>query len=125
GAETTKTYLLRRIVGPVTVTNRSFTPPEGDQAAVGLSELLEVWNARSAIVEVVAGSDASTRLAKRRGTLVEGERLTLHFADLNILADELATFGPEVLVLEPAELRAAVIARLERSTHDHAEVSHG
>ncbi|TQL48104.1 proteasome accessory factor B [Homoserinimonas aerilata] len=120
GTSTTKTYLLRRIVGTVTLSNRGFTPPPGDQAAIGMAELSEVWNAKSAIVEVVEGSDAATRLMKRRGTREEGPgRLLLHYADLNILADELAGFGPEVRAVEPPELREAVIGRLRQILADH------
>jgi proteasome accessory factor B len=43
----------------------------------------------------------------------------MHYVDLAILADELASFGPEVLVIEPPELRAAVIERLQRTVADH------
>ena len=39
--------------------------------------------------------------------------------DEAILADELAGFGPEVLVLSPPELRDAVIERLQRVEQDH------
>jgi proteasome accessory factor B len=39
--------------------------------------------------------------------------------DGNILADELAGFGPEVLVLSPPDLRDAVVARLEKTARDH------
>ena len=45
--------------------------------------------------------------------------LRVHYVDLAILADELAGFGPEVLVLEPAALRDAVIERLKTTVADH------
>ena len=35
------------------------------------------------------------------------------FVDIHVFADELASYGPEVRVVEPAELRDQVIARLE------------
>ena len=46
----------------------------------------------------------------------------LHFVDVNILADELSGFGPEVFVVTPAELRDAVRSRLEGviAAHGHA-----
>ncbi len=120
-----KTYLLRRIVGPV-VTGRAAPPRPGDHAAAALSGLDAVWERGVAEVQVVRDSDAATRLANRRGTEqlaigpseTEG-RMLLHYVDPNILADELAGFGPEVLVLSPPELRDAVIARLERTARDH------
>ena len=44
----------------------------------------------------------------------------MHYSDLAILADELAGFGPEVLVLSPPELRDAVLARLEATAAAHS-----
>jgi proteasome accessory factor B len=68
---------------------------------------------------VVPGSDAATRLLKRRGTTADGNTLTLHYADANILADELSGHGPEVLVVSPPELRDAVRSRLEQTGSLH------
>ena len=124
-----KTYLLRRIVGPIQL-GRSAPARPGDHATAALAALDEVWERGVAEVEVACDSDAATRLANRRGTErldpVPGAdgpgaeaRLQLHYVDLNILADELAGFGPEVLVVSPPELRDAVLARLERTVRDH------
>lgn len=118
---TTKTFLLRRIVSPVDTTTRTFEAPELDPSAQALTELEEVWMQRVATVDVEPGSDAATRLGKRRGSRLLGDgRLELHYTDANILADELAAFGPEVLVVAPAELRDAVRSRLTRTAADHA-----
>lgn len=131
-----KTFLLRRIVGPVEWGKLAPARP-GDHAAAALAGLDEVWERGVAEVEVIPGSDAATRLSNRRGTerlgsaagstaglaagsaSAQAERLHLHFVDLDILADELAGFGPEVLVVGPRELRDAVVARLERTVRDH------
>lgn len=120
-----KTYLLRRIVGPVS-TGKAAPARPGDHAAAALSALDAVWERGVAEVQVVRDSDAATRLANRRGTEQHAfgsseteARMLLHYVDGNILADELAGFGPEVLVLSPPDLRDAVIARLERTTRDH------
>jgi len=81
-----------------------------------------VWNSNTAEVEVEPDSDAAVRLGKRRGT--EAARpgvLRLHYSDLNIVADELAGYGPEVLVLGPPELRNAVIARLGTIAEAHGD----
>jgi proteasome accessory factor B len=43
----------------------------------------------------------------------------LHYSDANIFADELAGYGPEVLVLSPPELRSAVRDRLLRTVQQH------
>ena len=116
----TKTFLLRRIVSDVTVTSKPFDPPLGDQAARGLRDLEEIWNFNHAVVEVVPGTDAATRLGNRRGAeRVSPTRLELHYVDTNVLADELAGFGPEVLVIGPPRLREAVRSRLEITAADH------
>ena len=115
-----KTFLLRRIVSSVTTTGKTFTPPEGNQSKLALDELEQVWNEHTAIVEVEPGTDAATRLNKRRGTTVTADgALELHYSDANIFADELAGFGPEVLVISPPELRGAVRTRLARTVADH------
>ncbi len=115
-----KTFLLRRIVNDVTTTGKTFDPPAGDQAAIGLAELEEVWNERVVVVEVEPGSDAEARLSKRRGAARRKDgSLELHTADFFILADELAGFGPEVEVISPTRLRDAVHTRLERIAADH------
>jgi proteasome accessory factor B len=120
GTDITKTFLLRRIVSQITTTGKTFTPPAGNQSERSLKELEERWNSHTAIVEVEPGSDAATRLQKRRGTVeTEPGRLELHYSDANILADELAGYGPEVLVNSPAQLREAVRSRLIRTAADH------
>jgi proteasome accessory factor B len=117
---TTKTFLLRRIVTQVSTLTTTFAPPPPGQADVALSELEAVWNSHTAVVDVEDGTDAATRLGKRRGaTMPSPGTLNLHYSDLNIFADELAGYGPEALVIAPPELRDAVRSRLERTAADH------
>lgn len=120
GTAVTKTFLLRRIVSQISTTGKTFTPPKGNQSARSLDELDEIWNSNTAVVEVEPGSDAAVRLNKRRGTVAPSSgMLELHYSDSNIFADELAGYGPEVLVLSPPELRDAVKSRLTRTAADH------
>jgi len=115
-----KTFLLRRIVSSVTALTKTFPAPPPDVADRALAELDEVWTRHSAVVEVVPGTDAATRLGKRRGaSTTETGELQLHYSDMNIFADELAGFGPEALVISPPELREAVRARLQTTAADH------
>lgn len=121
----TKTFLLRRIVSGIAIMTAR-RPQEWleDQATRALQELEEVWQRQVAEVEVVSGSDAHVRLQKRRGTTVSTTGvLSLHYTDLNVFADELAGFGPEVLVLTPPELRTAVRRRLQESVARHGGAS--
>ncbi len=116
----TRTFLLSRIVSAVLTTNSSFDAPEPGQSERALAELDAVWNSNTAVVEVESGTDAATRLTKRRGTVTAASgALNLHYSDVNIIADELAGFGPEVLVISPADLRSAVAARLAQTAVDH------
>jgi len=125
-ADRAKTFLLRRIVGAVTQVRSApdagaiDVPPIAGQTTLALKELDDIWEAQVATITTTAHSDAAIRLSKRPGTVQSApDTLTLHYSDLHLLADELASFGPEVLVIEPVELRTAVLERLERTAIDH------
>ena len=124
-AKGSRTFLLSRMVGPVKITNRTFEPEGTDFAAKALEELERIWADNLAEIEVAAGTDAATRLGKRYGDAVptarDGEsfRLTVNYSDFNILADQLASFGPEVEVISPPALRAAVRDRLLATFRAH------
>ncbi|MGV8968886.1 MAG: helix-turn-helix transcriptional regulator [Microbacteriaceae bacterium] len=115
-----KTFLLRRIVGPVKSTGTTFVKPPGDHKVTALGELQEVWESHTATVIVEPGTDAASRLSKREGTTtVANNTLELHYSDINIVADELASFGPEVFVRAPEILVHAVRARLALTAAAH------
>lgn len=121
-----KTFLLRRIIGEVATTGKNFAQPSTDEAARGLRELQELWESLVAEVIVEPASDAEARLSKRRGTTAtDGGRLVLHYVDINIFADELASYGPEVLVTSPRELADAVRDRLDTVAAMHGAPRHG
>lgn len=108
-----KTFLLRRIVSQVTTTGKIHAASSAHEAEVGLQELRDLWEKRVADIIVDPASDAETRLTKRRDAAETGEgRLALHYVDIDIFADELASFGPEVFVVAPPELASAVRDRL-------------
>ena len=136
-----RTFLLARIVGNVGVVPHAIpalvSGGETAEAAAGtadgttdsvraLAELDALWASNTARVVVVPGSDAAVRLGARHGTAnppadasTELDR-TLHFTDLDILADELAGFGPEVFVNSPRALRTAVRNRLIAARDAHS-----
>lgn len=117
-----RTFLLSRIVGDVRRTSRTFDVTERDGAGERALRGLEEHAARNvAEVVVVPGSEAALRLARRGEATSAG--LQLPFVDLHILADELASYGPEVRVVKPTALRNAVIKRLRRVASVHASVS--
>lgn len=119
-----RTFLLSRMVGAVTITNRAFEPVGSDFASHALDELERIWRSNVAEVEVVPNTDAATRLSKRYGDQEQsGTTLTVHYSDLNILADELAGYGPEVLVRSPEVLAGAVRSRLDATFRAHHDPS--
>lgn len=117
-----RTFLLSRIVGPVTVTRESFDPAlrngAGDRALAGLEEVAE---RNVALLEVNPGTEAALRLARRARPADQGIRVP--YVDVHIFADELASYGPEVRVVEPADLRDRVIERLATTRDLHGEFS--
>lgn len=105
-------FLLSRIVGDVRITAKGFPPQLREGAGErALSGLEQVASQNSALLEVTPGTEASLRLG-RRATAAPTQGILVPFVDLHILADELASYGPEVRVVEPTALREAVIARL-------------
>lgn len=111
GVGADRTFLLSRIVGPVTVTREEFDPVLRDGAGErALRGLDEVARAQTALLEVNPGSEAALRLARRAVPADQGIRVS--YVDAHIFAEELASYGPEVRVVEPAELRDLVIDRL-------------
>ena len=69
------------------------------------------------LLEVNPGTEAALRLSRR--ALPADQGIHVPFVDIHVFADELASYGPEVRVVEPAELRDQVIARLEAARAAH------
>ena len=121
-AQGDRTFLLSRIVGDVVMTREAFDSAQrdgaGDRALRGLEE---VAARMSALLEVNPGTEAALRLG-RRATLAD-QGIRVPYVDVHILADELASYGPEVRVVEPAVLRDEVVARLRATFAVHSEGS--
>jgi proteasome accessory factor B len=113
-----RTFLLQRVVGTVSLTRASFDPAlregAGDRALAGLDE---VAARNSALLEVNPGTEAALRLARRAQPAEQGIRVP--YVDAHIFADELASYGPEVRVVAPVELRDRVIDRLAATRAQH------
>ncbi len=118
--EADRMFLLSRIAGKVTVTAETFDAAlregAGERALAGLER---VAAENSALLEVTPGTEAALRLGRRATPAVQGIRVP--FVDLHVLADELASYGPEVRVVEPESLRDAVIARLRGVVEAHTD----
>lgn len=117
-AHADRTFLLSRIVGPVAVTRVPFDPAlrerAGERALAGLEE---VAARNTALLEVNPGTEAALRLARRARPAEQG--IHVSYVDAQIFADELASYGPEVRVVEPPDLRDRVIERLAATRDLH------
>lgn len=113
-----RTFLLSRIIGDVTVTRATFPAAlregAGDRALAGLRA---VADGQRALLEVHPGTEAALRLARRAEEAPQG--IVVPFVDLHVFADELASYGPEVRVVAPDDLRAEVVRRLEATVQLH------
>jgi proteasome accessory factor B len=111
-----RTFLLSRIVGDVTVTRERFDEAlrvgAGERALSGLEA---VARRQRALLEVHPGTEAALRLSRRAEAAEQG--IVVPYVDLHVFADELASYGPEVRVVAPDDLRDEVIRRL-RATLD-------
>lgn len=119
-AEEERTFLLSRIVGDVRMTTQPFDrglrEGAGDRAMAGLEE---VARRNRALLEVTPGTEAALRLGRRAVPAAQG--IHVHYVDRHIFADELASYGPEVRVVEPADLKDAVIDRLTAIIETHQD----
>lgn len=117
-----RTFLLSRIVDDVSITRDTFDPALREGAGErALSGLDDVAARHHALLEVNPGTEAALRLSRRALPADQGIRLP--YVDVHVLADELASYGPEVRVVEPDELREQVIARLEAAHAAHGGVA--
>jgi len=113
-----RTFLLSRTVGEVTLTRKGFPAELREGAGERALEGLRAVAARQrALLEVHPGTEAALRLDRRAEQAPQGIRVP--YVDLHVFADELASYGPEVRVVEPADLRAEVIRRLKATLALH------
>ncbi|MGR6741486.1 MULTISPECIES: helix-turn-helix transcriptional regulator [Microbacterium] len=123
GVEAERTFLLSRVLSDVVVTRQGFDESlrvgAGERA---LSGLRDVALRQNATVTAVPGTEAELRLRRRaRAEATNGRQVEIPFVDLEVFADELASYGPEVMVLEPRALQDAVMRRLRAARDRSAE----
>jgi len=120
GRNAPRVFRMSWITGPV----RLAGPPGSVQVPEGtdVRELVKDWDRapardRTAILAVRENAGVGLRRWARE-TVPEKDRpgwdrVTVSFADSGWYADYLASFGPDVIVLDPPDLREAVIRRLK------------
>jgi len=113
-----RVFRLSRVAGPV-----SFTAPAGTVRVpdgADVRRAVRTWDSdpparRTALLRVRAGAGHGLRqlaLAQQPDGTAGWDRVETSFSDLGWFSEHLASFGADVVVLEPADLRAAVIERL-------------
>jgi proteasome accessory factor B len=113
-----RVFRLSRIEGRVEFAGppRSVTVPDGTD----VREVVRDWDdwtpaQRPALLRVRSGAGLGIRRrATRQEPGTDGwDLVEVPFADVGWFAEHLASFGPDVVVREPADLRDAVITRLK------------
>ena len=118
-AKAERTFLLSRIVSVVRkIPNR--THERGSEAFASRlqAELNALAAGSEAVVHVRPHTDGALRLGGRYGTPIDGQ-LTIPYADLDLLTDEIVSFGSDVLVISPPALMSRVIAKLTLIQDQH------
>ncbi len=121
--DATRCFRLSRVVGPVRSTGGAgaYQPPAG----VDLISHVARWSgpaerAGRATVLVTPGRAAGLRRSAVEVTAgPEADRLVLPYGDAESLAGHLVGYGPDVRVLDPPEVREAVIQRLKEIATRH------
>jgi proteasome accessory factor B len=121
GRDSTRVFRLSRIAGAVKFCGPagSVTVPDG----ADVRELVRDWDSapareHTAVLRVRSGGGVGLRQhavsVRPDETAPPGwDLVTTRFADVGSFADYTASFGPDAVVLDPPDLREAVIARLK------------
>ena len=122
-ASAERTFLLDRMTTEPSI-DESITHerPSEDYAARLQRELEALEKKNEATVQLAPGSDARLRLTVKYGFLTDTGTIYIGYADEALLADELAGYGPEVVVISPPSLVDAVTARLMSVLEAHKAV---
>jgi proteasome accessory factor B len=114
----TRVFRLSRIEGPVKMSGPAGSVRVPSDADV--RELVKAWDVapprdHEAVLRVRAGTGHGVRrYAKTIAADGDGwDKITVQYSDVPWYADYLASFGPDVMVVGPPDLREAVISRLK------------
>jgi proteasome accessory factor B len=119
--EAVRMFRLSRIEGPVSSDGKpgAFEVPEGtDVRALARNLAPEEPAAGTAVLRVRVGSGLALRRGASRVEHIDDawDRVETPFAAVDGMAELVTSHGADVVVEEPAELRAAVVARLRELT---------
>lgn len=111
-ADAQRTFLLRRIVSePKRIPQKTFSRVSANYAQQLEDELEQRTVQNRATVQVVPGTDAELRLSTLSDVVITGQEVTFGYSDLELLADEISSYGDQLSVISPPELRDSVRSR--------------
>jgi proteasome accessory factor B len=111
-----RVFRLGRIEGEVVTEGKpaSYDVPVDHQPKAMISTVVVERDPRPAVLRVRVGAGHSLR--RRAGTVEDLDdtwsRIDVDFTDTEAFAEEISSFGPDVVVERPTELRESVIRRL-------------
>jgi proteasome accessory factor B len=111
-----RVFRLGRIEGEVATDGKpaSYDVPVGHQPKAMISTMAVERDPQPAVLGVRVGAGHSLR--RRANTIRDVDeswsRIDVDFTDTEAFADEISSFGPDVVVESPSELRESVIRRL-------------
>jgi proteasome accessory factor B len=129
--EADRVFRLSRITGAVVPDGKpgAYDVPEGHDARAMLRSLGPERPRRMALIRARDGSgQALRRRASEQSDAPDAQgwtRLVMPYSDVEVLAEELTSYGPDVVAEEPVELRDAIIRRLEAVVALAANVATG
>ena len=122
-----RVFRLSRIEGAVTRDGRdgSYDVPADHEPRAMISRLVAERDLQPSVLRVRAGAGHTLRRRARTVGDIDDDwsLVDVDFADTEALADEVAGFGPDVLVEQPLELREAVVRRLQGAVTAHQEAA--
>ncbi|MEP7034530.1 MAG: WYL domain-containing protein [Actinomycetota bacterium] len=111
-----RVFRLGRIEGEVATAGKaaSYDVPADHQPKAMIRTVAVESDPQPAVLQVRVGTGHSLRRRARTiGDVDDGwSQLDLDFTDTEAFAEEISSFGPDVLVLRPTELKGSVIRRL-------------
>lgn len=110
-----RTFRLSRITSAIVTDEALFEQPAGFDVARSLAGLDQLRSEEIAALEVRAGSAQSLR---QRAATVEPaapgwDRVQFTYSDTEVLAEDIASYGPRVRVCSPEPLRRSVVRRFQ------------
>ena len=116
-----RVFRMSRVTGPVKMAGPPGSVKVPDGADV--RDLVKDWDRtpprdRTAVLRIRSGAGVALRrwgreITPEAGTAAGWDRVTLSFPDSGWYPEYLASFGPDLVVLDPPDLRESVIRRLK------------